>query len=109
MDTRYECIIKRRLVIVCFLDKTTEDIYHGQRTKAARKISPELWDRIQRKLDVLNAAVSLQDLRLPASNHLEKLRGELEGFWSVRVNDQYRIIFRFENGNCIDVGCVDYH
>jgi len=98
-----------KLVIVSFLDKTTEDIYHGERTRAARKISQELWDRIQRKLDLLNAAASLQDLRAPASNHLEKLRAELEGFWSIRVNVQYRIIFRFENGNCIDVGCVDYH
>ena len=96
-------------MIVSFLDKTTEDIYHGQRAKAARKVSQGLWDRLQRKLDLLNAAVSLQDLRVPPSNHLEKLRGELEGFWSIRVNDQYRLVFRFEDGNCLEVGCVDYH
>jgi proteic killer suppression protein len=96
-------------VIVSFRDKRTEDIYHGQRTKAARKISQELRDRIQRKLDLLNAAVSIQDLRVPASNHMERLRGDLEGLWSIRVNEQYRIVFDSDNGNCRDVGCVDHH
>ena len=61
------------------------------------------------KLDVLNAATNLRDLQVPPSNRLEKLRGDLSGFYSVRVNQQYRLIFRFENGNCHDVRCTDYH
>jgi proteic killer suppression protein len=96
-------------VIVSFGDKATEDIYHGHDTKAARKISRELWPRIQSKLDLMNAAISLQDLRVPPSNSLEKLRGDLEGFYSIRVNQQYRLIFRFEKNHCSDVRCTDYH
>jgi proteic killer suppression protein len=96
-------------VIVTFGDKTTEDIYHGQDTKAARRISRRLWERIQSKLDLVNAAVSLEDLRVPPSNRLEKLRADLQGFYSIRVNEQYRIIFRFENSNCHDIRCTDYH
>ena len=96
-------------MIVSFADHTTEDIYHGEDTKAARRISRDLRERIQMKLDVLNAAANLRDLQVPPSNRLEKLRGDLSGFYSVRVNQQYRLIFRFENGNCHDVRCTDYH
>jgi len=96
-------------VIISFADRTTEDIYHGEDTKAARKIPRELWDRIQLKLDVLNAAITLRDLQIPPSNRLEKLRGDFANFYSVRVNQQYRIVFRFESGNCYDVRCTDYH
>lgn len=96
-------------MIASFADHTTEDIYHGEDTKAARRISRDLRERIQMKLDVLNAAANLRDLQVPPSNRLEKLRGDLSGFYSVRVNQQYRLIFRFENGNCHDVRCTDYH
>jgi proteic killer suppression protein len=96
-------------VIVSFGDNATEDIYHGKDTKAARKISRDLWERIQDKLDLMNAAVSLQDLRVPPSNHLEKLRADLDGFYSIRVNQQYRLVFRFENNHCSEVRCTDYH
>lgn len=96
-------------VVVSFGDKTTEDIFHGQDTKASRKIARKLWERVQSKLDLLNAAISLPDLRTPPSNRLEKLRGDLEGFYSIRVNDQYRVVFRFEAGNCHDARCADYH
>jgi len=96
-------------VIVSFGDKTTEDIYHGKNSKAARKISNELWPRIQGKLDFMNAAAVLADLQVPPSNRMERLRGDLKDFLSIRVNDQYRIIFRFAEGNCYDVQCTDYH
>ena len=96
-------------MILLFGDKTTEDIYHGWDTKAARKISRSLWERIQVKLDLVNATVSLQDLRTPPANHLERLRGNRDGFHSIRVNQQYRLVFRFEAGNCRDVQCTDYH
>jgi toxin HigB-1 len=96
-------------VIVSFDDTTTENVYHGLDTKAARKISRELWERVQMKLDLLNAAATLQDLQVPPSNRLEKLCGNLNGFYSIRINQQYRIIFRFDAGNCRDVRCTDYH
>jgi proteic killer suppression protein len=63
---------------------------------------------LARKLDILTAATSLNDLRSPG-NHLEKLRDELVGYWSIRVNDQYRITFRFEKGTAMDVRCHDIH
>jgi len=96
-------------MIVSFGDKTTEDIFHGRATKTARKITPALWARIQAKLDLLNASTSLEDLRVPPSNRLEKLRGDWTGFYSIRVNDQYRIVFRFTSGTASDAQCVDYH
>ena len=96
-------------MILSFGDKATEDIFHGRDTKAARRISHSLWERIQIKLDLLNAAVSLQDLRSLPGNHLERLGSNLNGFHSIRVNQQYRLVFRFEAGNCRDVRCTDYH
>ncbi len=96
-------------MIVSFGDRTTEDIFHGYDTKAARRISRELRPRVQAKLDLLNASTTLEDLRGPPSNRLEKLRAEWSGFYSLRVNDQYRIVFRFMSGNAIDVRCIDYH
>jgi toxin HigB-1 len=96
-------------VISSFGDATTAHIYHGSDTKAARRISRELWGRVQQKLDLLNASTSIDDLRVPPANRLEKLRGDLAGFFSIRVNQQYRIIFKFVNGNCEEVRCTDYH
>ncbi len=97
------------LMIVSFGDKTTEDIFHGYQTKAARRIAQTLWSRVQTKLDLLNASTTLEDLRVPPSNRLEKLRGDWAGFYSLRVNDQYRLVFRFVSGNSLDVRCTDYH
>jgi proteic killer suppression protein len=96
-------------LILSFGDKTTEDIYHGRDTKAARKMSRSLWERIQVKLDLVNATVSLQDLRTLPANRLERLRGDLDGFHSIRLNQQYRLVVHFEAGNCRDVGCTDNH
>jgi proteic killer suppression protein len=67
-------------MIVSFGDKTTEDVFHGHQTKAARRIAQTLWSRVQAKLDVLNASTTLEDLRVPPSNRLEKLRGIGRGF-----------------------------
>jgi proteic killer suppression protein len=96
-------------MIVSFGDKTTEDIYHGYNSKSARRISKSLWSRIQNKLDLLNASKDIQDLQVPPSNRLEKLKGNREGYFSIRVNEQYRIVFRFETGNSYEVHCTDYH
>ena len=90
-------------------DKVTEDLYHGKNSKNARKVPKSIWRIIQRKLDMLNRAVSLRDLRAPPSNRLERLRGDLEGFHSIRVNDQYRIVFAFRHGDAHAVQVRDYH
>jgi proteic killer suppression protein len=95
-------------VIASFSDQTTEDIYHGRNSKSARKIDIRVWLIVIRKLDILNAATSLNDLRSPG-NQLEKLKGNMAGHWSIRVNDQYRITFRFENAQALDVRCHDIH
>lgn len=96
-------------MIVSFADATTEDIYHGRNTKPARRIPNVLWSRIQMKLDLLNAASRLEDIAVMPANRLEKLRGDLAGLYSIRVNDQYRIVFRFSGATCSDVRCTDYH
>lgn len=96
-------------MISSFGDATSADIYHGSDTKAARRIRRELWGRVQRKFDLLNACISVEDLRVPPANRLEKLRGDLAGFYSIRVNQQYRIVFRFASGNCEEVRWTDYH
>ena len=96
-------------MISSFGDATTADIYHGSDSKAARRIGRELWSRVQQKLDLLNACTSVEDLRIPPANRLEKLRGNLAGFYSIRVNQQYRIVFEFANGTCEEVRCTDYH
>jgi len=96
-------------VISSFGDATTADIYHGNDSKAARRIGRELWSRVQQKLDMLNACTSIGDLRIPPANRLEKLRGTLAGFYSIRVNQQYRIVLKFATGNCAEVRCTDYH
>jgi proteic killer suppression protein len=95
-------------VIQSFADQGIADIYNGTNSKAARKIDKKVWSIIVRKLDMLNAAISLNDLKSPG-NHLEKLKGDLAGYWSIRVNDQYRVIFRFDAGNAGDVSCQDIH
>jgi proteic killer suppression protein len=84
-------------------------VYHGRDTKQARKVDKRLWRVIRRKLDMVAAAASLRDLRVPPSNHLEELGYDRAGFHSIRVNDQYRVVFRFVEGNAYEVSCCDYH
>lgn len=89
--------------------KTAQDIYDGVNSRHARRLPQELHAKAQRLLDQLNAATVLETLKAPPGNRLEKLKGDLEGFWSLRINDQWRIIFRWEEGNALDVDIVDYH
>jgi proteic killer suppression protein len=98
-------------VIRSFGDDATADVYYGRDTKAARRLPKELWSVIRRKLDALHRARTLQDLRLPAGNRLEALKGDLAGRFSLRVNDQYRITFQWERKGpyADDVTCEDYH
>lgn len=96
-------------MIINFGDKTTRDIYHGINSKEARKMSSQIWKVAARKLDMVNVAHALQDLLVPPGNKLEALKGNLKGFQSIRINDQYRIIFRWINNNADNVKIVDYH
>ena len=96
-------------MIRSFRDSLTEDLYHGNSNSKVRKLPSDVVNRGVRKLDVLNAAHVLDDLRMPPGNRLEALRGDLVGFHSIRVNDQWRIIFRWDDGAPHDVQFTDYH
>lgn len=89
--------------------KTTQDIYDGTNSRQARRVARELHDKVRRLLDQIDAAPNLDFLRIPPSNRLEKLRGGLAGYWSLRINDQWRIIFRWEDKDALDVEITDYH
>lgn len=96
-------------MMVSFGDEATEDIFHGENTKAARRIPISIWKTACRKLDMLNAAHELRDLAIPPANCLEALRGNLAGWHSIRINDQFRIVFRWKDGNAHEVRITDYH
>ncbi len=96
-------------MILGFADKTTEDIFNGVDSKAARRLPTSVRKIAVRKLDMLNAATSLGDLRSPPGNQLESLKGDLKGYHSIRINDQYRIVFKWQEGNVQDVLITDYH
>jgi len=93
-------------MIKSFAGKQAEKIYNGE---ASRRLPMDIQNVARRKLRQLNNAAILDDLRIPPANRLEALRGDYKGFYSIRVNDQWRIIFRFEAGNVFDVDMVDYH
>ena len=93
-----------------FADEGTEDIWNGDDTKAARRTCPKiLWPTAGRKLDIINAAHEEKDLRLPPGNKFEHLKGNLSGKCSIRINDQYRVVFRWQAGDAMDVKITDYH
>ncbi len=96
-------------MIQSFGDAATEDVFNGRDSRAARRLPRAIWPVIRRKLDMVRAAHTLADLRAPPGNRLEALKGDRAGKHSIRVNDQYRITFRFEDGNAFDVVCEDYH
>lgn len=97
-------------MIVSFADPGTRDIFNGGDTKAARRTCPSgLWNVARRKLDQLNAASRLDTLRSPPGNRLEALQGERRGEHSIRVNDQFRVCFRWKGAGAESVQIVDYH
>jgi proteic killer suppression protein len=93
-------------VIRSFKSEETEKIFNRQRS---RKLPQDIQQVALRKLRMLNRAVTLDDLRIPPANRLEKLRGDREGQWSIRINDQWRICFAWRDGEADDVEIVDYH
>ena len=93
-------------MIRIFRDRETERVFRRERT---RTLAPDVQRMAQRKLTVLDAAESLQDLRVPPGNRLEKLSGDREGQHSIRINNQWRICFRWRDRDATDVEIVDYH
>ncbi len=93
-------------MIKSFADKETERLFGGRKSRAVR---PQVRERALSKLLVLNAATDVEDLQTPPGNRLEKLRGDREGQWSVRINQRYRVCFSFEGGDAYNVEIVDYH
>ncbi|MBA3885190.1 MAG: type II toxin-antitoxin system RelE/ParE family toxin [Acidobacteria bacterium] len=96
-------------MIQSFSDETTADLFRERNTRAARRIPRDLWRVVQRKLKLLDSAARLDDLVVPAGNRLERLKGQRAGRHSIRVNDQYRATFRWENGHAFEVCVEDYH
>jgi proteic killer suppression protein len=97
-------------VIISFRDRGTEDVFDGRETRAARTSCPRpAWSVARRKLDQIHRVVELRELAVPPGNRLERLRGDRSGQYSIRINDQYRICFRWEAGSAHDVGITDYH
>ena len=92
-----------------FGDRATEDLYHGRNTARSRRIPAGIRPVALRKLDMLNAAHVLDDLKTPPGNRLEVLKGDLEGKHSIRINDQWRIVFCWDDGGVREVTVTDYH
>lgn len=93
-------------MIVTFGDKNTQKIWEGERI---RGVSVELQELTRRKLRMLNNSVDIKDLTIPPSNRLEKLKGKLSDYYSIRINDQWRVVFQWINGNAYNVEFIDYH
>lgn len=97
-------------MIRTFADQGTEDVFDGKNTAAARRSCPKsLWNVAYRKLDQLDSAIELADLRLPPGNRLEALKGDRKSQHSIRINEQYRICFKWKDAGPEEVEIVDYH
>lgn len=93
-------------MIKTFGDKESEKIWNGIRSK---KLPNEIQDVLRRKLRMLNNAQNVNDLRIPPANRMEKLKGDLEDYYRIRINNQWRIIFQWLNNDAYDVKIIDYH
>lgn len=96
-------------MITSFSDRATEELFHGIQSRYSRKLPNQIHETALYKLDTLNAAQVLEDLLSPPGNKLEPLRGDLKGFHSIRINAQWRIIFRWVGNSAHDVQIIDYH
>lgn len=97
---------KSIIMIKNFGNKITEKIFNGERVK---QVSSELEKGVIKKLDMINFVTGLEQLRIPPGNRLDKLSGDLAGFYSIRINDQFRIIFKWVNDHAYEVQLMDYH
>ncbi|MGH9339547.1 MAG: type II toxin-antitoxin system RelE/ParE family toxin [Acidobacteriota bacterium] len=96
-------------MIASFADKASEALFHGEGKKAVRQIPSDIRGVAIRKLDLVNAARQLEDLKATPGNRLEPLKGKLRGKHSIRINNQWRIIFRWQDGDAHEVEIDDYH
>ena len=93
-------------MIISFSCKHTQRLFEGQFVK---KLPTDIQPIAKRKLDIIHVGYSENDLRVPPSNHYEHLKGNLKGYSSIKINDQFRIVFKYENGNAHEVKITDYH
>ncbi len=96
-------------MIASFGNRLAEDLWDERISRAVRQFPPELRRAARRKLFYLNDAEQLKDLRAPPGNRLEALKGDWSGYHSIRINDQWRVVFRWESGQASDVRVLDYH
>ncbi len=96
-------------MIASFGDRATEDLFHGRSTRRLQRFPVDIVQIALRKLDMINGADDASDLGVPPGNRLRKLKGEFRGFYSLRINAQRRIIFRWESGKAYAVQVTDYH
>ena len=96
-------------MIESFGNRLTEDLFADRSSQQVRRFPSELRRTTRRKLLYLHDAGELRDLQLPPGNRLEALKGKWKGFHSIRINDQWRVVFRWKDGNAADVSVIDYH
>jgi proteic killer suppression protein len=96
-------------VIQSFADNTSADLFRERNTRAARRIPRQLWRAVQRKLRLIDAAARLDDFAIPSGNRREWMKGDRAGRHIIRVNEQYRVTFRWEDGHAYEVRVEDYH
>ena len=96
-------------MIISFANKLAEDLFEDKNSKEVRSFPNELLRSARRKILYLHDAAELVDLKVPPGNKLEALKGDLAGFHSIRINNQWRLVFRWNNGNAEDVSVEDYH
>ncbi|HKJ32515.1 MAG TPA: type II toxin-antitoxin system RelE/ParE family toxin [Balneolales bacterium] len=96
-------------MIKSFKDKVTSDLFHGISSSRVQRLPTQILESALYKLDILNAAATLDDLRFPPGNRLEALSGRYKSYYSIRINAQWRMIFRWQDSNVYDGTIVDYH
>ena len=96
-------------MIISFGNQGTADLFNGIETREAKKIPSEITKTALKKLDMLNAAEQLVELKVPPGNRLEALKGNLKYYYSIRINNRWRIIFQWDNGKVSQVQIIDYH
>ncbi|HXJ21497.1 MAG TPA: type II toxin-antitoxin system RelE/ParE family toxin [Polyangia bacterium] len=96
-------------MIATFADDATADLFHGVHSARVRQWSADVQKVGKRKLDMANAAAVLDDLKVPPGNRLEALKGDLKGYHSIRINDQWRVVFKWKDGAAHEVRITDYH
>jgi len=96
-------------MIQAFGNRLAEDVFGDRRTAVIRRLPPTLYQAARRKVLYLHEADDLRDLRVPPGNRLEALKGDRAGWYSIRINEQWRVVFRWQTGQALDVSILDYH